>query len=103
MLQDGGVKIWRPRQVRICTGPPFARVELADTHPLLPRKVYVGAGKRDYVSFDQRPVIRGSQVEPLSVPHSGYVRRHLMSLIDPRTHFIYLFAESASEQNWQNS
>ncbi|KAH9178254.1 peroxysomal citrate synthase [Lactarius sanguifluus] len=51
MLQEDGVKIWRPRQI------------------------YVGSGKRDYVPFDQRPLVQGSQVEPLPVPHSGMSKR----------------------------
>ncbi|KAI9440031.1 peroxysomal citrate synthase [Lactarius indigo] len=51
MLQEGGVKIWRPRQI------------------------YVGSSKRDYVPFDQRPVVQGSEVEPLRVPHSGMSKR----------------------------
>jgi len=51
MLQEGGVKIWRPRQV------------------------YVGSGKRDYVAIGQRAVVRGLKVEPLPVPHSGISKR----------------------------
>ncbi|KAI0288018.1 citrate synthase-like protein [Russula brevipes] len=51
MLQEGGVKIWRPRQV------------------------YVGSGKRDYVPIGERPVIQGLRVEPLPVPHSGISKR----------------------------
>ncbi|KAF8501691.1 peroxysomal citrate synthase [Russula emetica] len=51
MLQEGGVKIWRPRQV------------------------YVGSGKRDYVPIGQRPVVRGLKAEPLPVPHSGISKR----------------------------
>ncbi|KAI0001483.1 peroxysomal citrate synthase [Russula compacta] len=51
MLQEGGVKIWRPRQV------------------------YVGSGKRDYVPVGQRSITRGLKVEPLPVPHSGISKR----------------------------
>jgi len=51
MLQEGGVKIWRPRQV------------------------YVGSAKRDYVPIGNRPVVRGLKVEPLPVPHSGISKR----------------------------
>ncbi|KAH9986226.1 peroxysomal citrate synthase [Russula vinacea] len=51
MLQEGGVKIWRPRQV------------------------YVGSEKRDYVPIGNRPVVRGLKVEPLPVPHSGISKR----------------------------
>ncbi|KAI0303804.1 peroxysomal citrate synthase [Multifurca ochricompacta] len=51
MLQEGGVKIWRPRQV------------------------YVGSTKRDYVPIGERPVVRGLKVEPSPVPHSGISKR----------------------------
>lgn len=47
MLQQGGVKIWRPRQV------------------------YVGAGKRDYVGVEEREVTKGLKKEPTPVLHSG--------------------------------
>ncbi|KAI0027877.1 peroxysomal citrate synthase [Vararia minispora EC-137] len=51
MMQQGGVKIWRPRQV------------------------YVGAGKRDYVPVEQREAVRGLKVEPAAIPHSGISKR----------------------------
>ncbi|KAG6862486.1 hypothetical protein C0995_000032 [Termitomyces sp. Mi166 len=47
MLQEGGVKIWRPRQI------------------------YVGAGKRDYVPVDKRVAVEGPRVTPSKVFHSG--------------------------------
>ncbi|KII85036.1 hypothetical protein PLICRDRAFT_116779 [Plicaturopsis crispa FD-325 SS-3] len=47
MLQPGGVKIWRPRQI------------------------YVGAGKRDYVPVDQRIAVKGPKSNPTPVVHSG--------------------------------
>ncbi|KAI0264480.1 peroxysomal citrate synthase [Gloeopeniophorella convolvens] len=51
MLQEGGVKIWRPRQV------------------------YVGAGKRDYVPIGKRVVVQGPKAAPLPVLHSGMSKR----------------------------
>ncbi|TFK74094.1 peroxysomal citrate synthase [Pluteus cervinus] len=47
MLQDGGVKIWRPRQI------------------------YVGAGKRDYVQLAERVPVEGDRRVPSAVEHSG--------------------------------
>ncbi|KZV59874.1 peroxysomal citrate synthase [Peniophora sp. CONT] len=51
MLQQGGVKIWRPRQV------------------------YVGAGKRDYVGVEEREATKGLKQEPTPVLHSGMTKR----------------------------
>jgi citrate synthase len=51
MLQQGGVKIWRPRQV------------------------YVGSGKRDYEPMDSRTSVRGLKLEPSPIPHSGISKR----------------------------
>ncbi|KAF8239672.1 peroxysomal citrate synthase [Tricholoma matsutake] len=51
MLQEGGVKIWRPRQI------------------------YVGAGKRDYVPFDERVAVDGPRMTPSAVVHSGITKR----------------------------
>jgi citrate synthase len=50
MLQPGGVKIWRPRQI------------------------YIGSGKRDYVPIDERAAgqERGKDT-PSAVEHSGWV------------------------------
>ncbi|KAJ7455360.1 peroxysomal citrate synthase [Mycena galericulata] len=47
MLQPGGVKIWRPRQI------------------------YVGAGKRDYVAVEERIAVEGLKKTPSAVEHSG--------------------------------
>ncbi|KAH8831684.1 peroxysomal citrate synthase [Flagelloscypha sp. PMI_526] len=49
MLQEGGVKIWRPRQI------------------------YVGSGKRDYVPLDARTPVTGPKLTPSVVVHSGCV------------------------------
>ena len=65
MLQEGGVKIWRPRQVRPCG--VVSRGKRAN----VVCQVYVGSGNRDYVPIEKRPVVRGLKVEPLPVPHSG--------------------------------
>ncbi|KAJ7475932.1 peroxysomal citrate synthase [Mycena latifolia] len=51
MLQTGGVKIWRPRQI------------------------YVGAGKRDYVPVDERIAVEGPKRTPSVVEHSGISKR----------------------------
>ncbi|KAG5730962.1 Citrate synthase [Termitomyces sp. T112] len=51
MLQEGGVKIWRPRQI------------------------YVGAGKRDYVPVDKRVAVEGPKLTPSKVFHSGITKR----------------------------
>ncbi|KAG6813938.1 hypothetical protein H0H92_005192 [Tricholoma furcatifolium] len=51
MLQEGGVKIWRPRQI------------------------YVGESKRDYVPVDKRVAVEGPKVTPTKVVHSGITKR----------------------------
>ncbi|KAJ7227284.1 peroxysomal citrate synthase [Mycena pura] len=51
MLQTGGVKIWRPRQI------------------------YVGSGKRDYVPLDERVAVEGPKKTPSAVEHSGISKR----------------------------
>ncbi|KAJ7903452.1 peroxysomal citrate synthase [Mycena olivaceomarginata] len=51
MLQTGGVKIWRPRQI------------------------YVGAGKRDYVPLEDRVAVEGPKKTPSVVEHSGISKR----------------------------
>ncbi|KAK1231585.1 hypothetical protein PQX77_005320 [Marasmius sp. AFHP31] len=51
MLQPGGVKIWRPRQI------------------------YVGAGKRDYVPVQDRVPVEGLKKTPSPVAHSGISKR----------------------------
>jgi len=55
MLQDGGVKIWRPRQI------------------------YVGAGKRDYVSIHDRVAVEGPRKTPSSIAHSGITKRTMLA------------------------
>ncbi|KAJ7928940.1 peroxysomal citrate synthase [Mycena leptocephala] len=47
MLQTGGVKIWRPRQI------------------------YVGSAKRDYVPIQERVAVEGPKKTPSVVEHSG--------------------------------
>ncbi|KAJ7593258.1 peroxysomal citrate synthase [Mycena floridula] len=51
MLQEGGVKIWRPRQI------------------------YVGEGKRDYVPVEKRTAVEGQGKVPSEVLHSGISKR----------------------------
>ncbi|GLB40310.1 putative citrate synthase [Lyophyllum shimeji] len=51
MLQEGGVKIWRPRQI------------------------YVGETKRDYVPINERVPVEGPRVTPSMVMHSGITKR----------------------------
>jgi len=51
MLQEGGVKIWRPRQI------------------------YVGETKRDYVPIDDRVAVEGPKLTPAPVMHSGITKR----------------------------
>ncbi|KAF7312404.1 Citrate synthase [Mycena indigotica] len=51
MLQSGGVKIWRPRQI------------------------YVGSGRRDYVRIDDREAVEGPRMTPSAVEHSGISKR----------------------------
>lgn len=60
MLQEGGVKIWRPRQV------------------------YVGAGKRDYVPVDDRVAVEGLRETPSEVQHGGITKRTMMATFKGR-------------------
>ncbi|KAL0954515.1 hypothetical protein HGRIS_003482 [Hohenbuehelia grisea] len=55
MLQDGGVKIWRPRQL------------------------YVGASKRDYVPVGERVAVEGLRKTPTAVEHSGISKRKALA------------------------
>ncbi|KAI0038543.1 peroxysomal citrate synthase [Auriscalpium vulgare] len=55
MLQEGGVKIWRPRQI------------------------YVGAAKRDYVPTEKREVVEGAKNSPIPVVHGGISKRTAMA------------------------
>lgn len=67
MLQEGGVKIWRPRQVswQIDCG-----IILADDE-----QIYVGAGKRDYVPIEEREEVEGHKKTPSPIAHSGWVNK----------------------------
>ncbi|KAG9009110.1 hypothetical protein FRB94_012506 [Tulasnella sp. JGI-2019a] len=53
MLQQGGVKIWRPKQI------------------------YVGEAKRDYVPIEKRSEngSQGTKLKPHSIPHAGQMKR----------------------------
>ncbi|KAF9524856.1 peroxysomal citrate synthase [Crepidotus variabilis] len=55
MLQDGGVKIWRPRQI------------------------YVGPTKRDYVPVDERVKIDDLKRTPSAIDHSGISKRTMLA------------------------
>ncbi|KAK0223260.1 peroxysomal citrate synthase [Armillaria fumosa] len=55
MLQEGGVKIWRPRQI------------------------YVGAAKRAYVPLDARVPVEGLKETPSPIEHSGISKRTLLA------------------------
>ncbi|OCH95352.1 peroxysomal citrate synthase [Obba rivulosa] len=55
MLQEGGVKIWRPRQI------------------------YVGPGKRDYVPAEQRAAVDGLGKTPSVVEHGGMSKRSMLA------------------------
>jgi len=55
MLQDGGVKIWRPRQI------------------------YVGSGKRGYVPIDEREIVEGARKTPTPMMHSGITKRTMLA------------------------
>ncbi|KAI0635971.1 peroxysomal citrate synthase [Trametes polyzona] len=55
MLQEGGVKIWRPRQV------------------------YVGPTKRDYVPVEERVAVEGARQTPSQVEHGGITKRTMLA------------------------
>lgn len=55
MMQEGGVKIWRPRQV------------------------YVGPSKRDYVPIDSRETSESPRTLATAVEHSGITRRTMLA------------------------
>ncbi|KAM6504462.1 peroxysomal citrate synthase [Amanita muscaria] len=55
MLQDGGVKIWRPRQI------------------------YVGSGKREYVAIEEREEVEGLRKSPTPMVHSGITKRSMLA------------------------
>ncbi|PFH52920.1 hypothetical protein AMATHDRAFT_55785 [Amanita thiersii Skay4041] len=54
MLQEGGVKIWRPRQI------------------------YVGSGRRDYVPIGERIGVEGIKKTPSQMIHSGITKRTML-------------------------
>ncbi|CAL1716667.1 unnamed protein product [Somion occarium] len=58
MLQEGGVKIWRPRQV------------------------YVGETKRDYVPAEDRVAVEGLKQTPSIVEHGGITKRTMLASFD---------------------
>ncbi len=66
MLQPGGVKIWRPRQVRLSGN--FSRF-YADR--LACEKIYVGSGKRDYIPIEDRVPVEELKQTPSAVQHTG--------------------------------
>lgn len=55
MLQEGGVKIWRPRQV------------------------YVGESKRDYEPIEERVAVEGMKQTPSVVEHGGITKRSMLA------------------------
>ncbi|KAI0833527.1 peroxysomal citrate synthase [Trametes gibbosa] len=55
MLQEGGVKIWRPRQV------------------------YVGPSKREYVPVEDREGVEGARQTPSRVEHGGITKRTMLA------------------------
>ncbi|KAK0204832.1 peroxysomal citrate synthase [Desarmillaria ectypa] len=55
MLQEGGVKIWRPRQI------------------------YVGAAKRAYVPLEGRVPVEGLKETPSPIEHSGISKRTMLA------------------------
>jgi len=68
MLQEGGVKIWRPRQVGTQASILEVWMFLGLTTLF---QIYVGPGKRDYVSVDERESVEGLKKTPSPVSHSG--------------------------------
>ncbi|KIM73264.1 hypothetical protein PILCRDRAFT_829278 [Piloderma croceum F 1598] len=56
MLQPGGVKIWRPRQVKWLS--VHVVVSFFVTRAT---QIYVGEGKRDYVPVDKRIAVNGDR------------------------------------------
>ncbi|KAJ3714181.1 peroxysomal citrate synthase [Lentinula raphanica] len=55
MLQPGGVKIWRPRQI------------------------YVGESKREYVPVEKRVAEQGPKETPSQISHSGITKRTMLA------------------------
>ncbi|TEB27008.1 peroxysomal citrate synthase [Coprinellus micaceus] len=61
MLQEGGVKIWRPRQI------------------------YVGEGIREYVPVEERVAVVGSKKTPSPIVHSGITKRTMLASFKGKT------------------
>ena len=72
MMQEGGVKIWRPRQVGVhgCQDKQGGHFANASVHCDL-TKVYVGPSKRDYVPIDNRETSESPRTLATAVEHSG--------------------------------
>ncbi|KAL7279227.1 hypothetical protein ACG7TL_007067 [Trametes sanguinea] len=64
MLQEGGVKIWRPRQV------------------------YVGPSKRDYVPVDERVPVEGAKQTPSRVEHGGITKRTMLATFKGKSKLV---------------
>ncbi|KAJ7170766.1 peroxysomal citrate synthase [Mycena crocata] len=73
MLQTGGVKIWRPRQVSAWEPDAVAKASSSESSDTA--QIYVGAGKRDYVPVDERIAVEGLRKTPSAVEHSGISKR----------------------------
>jgi len=61
MLQEGGVKIWRPRQI------------------------FVGAAKRNYVPINERVADEGPKKTPSPISHSGIMKRTMLASFKGKT------------------
>ena len=90
MLQEGGVKIWRPRQVRVfkldITVLPRLNMRLmrcpaAHTASL---QVYVGPSLRDYVPVEDREPVEGLKQTPSAVQHGGCVAARVAFVLPER-------------------
>ena len=68
MLQNGGVKIWRPRQASLVPSYVISHLIIQ-----LFSKIYVGPGKRDYMPIEEREAVEGPGKTPTAVLHSGCV------------------------------
>ena len=68
MLQPDGVKIWRPRQVRVSLANQTRR-GYRNNRDLL--QVYVGPSRRDYVPMEDRVAVAGPKHTPTPVKHTG--------------------------------
>jgi citrate synthase len=66
MLQEGGVKIWRPRQVWFQVDGLWQSSTDSGAH-----QIFVGASKRDYVPINERVEVAGPRKTPAVIVHSG--------------------------------